>query len=133
MWICGTRNKKLRAPTPRDKAHGKGRGQGVNFWSDIIHAAIGDGLLSLNFSVIRANGLFRDQIAATLSVSSEGVKVKENKLEWNVPILCQEPTQNHEETLPKKKRTQGGSNLMPVIENLLSSSENWYEIESIKD
>ena len=42
-------------------------------------------------------------------------------------------SQDREEKLPKKKRTQGGSNLMAVIEDLLSSSENWYEIESIKD
>ena len=128
MWICGTGNKKLRSPTPADKAHGKGRGQGTNFWTDIIHAAIGDGLLSLNFSVIRANGLFRDQIAATLTITEEGVKAKEENVEWNLPI----PYQEEKQTPPKKKRAQGGSNLMPIIEELLSSSDNWYEVESTK-
>ena len=57
------------------------------------------------------------------------MKVKEQILEWNLPCL----TQEEEQPQSKKSRTHGGSNLMPVIEGLLSSSENWYEVESSKD
>ena len=129
MWICGTSNKKFQLPNKNDKAHGKGRGKSQEYWTDIIHAAIGDGLLALHFTTIRASGLFCDQTSATLALTEKGIQVKEQKLEWKVPCLNQE-----EERPPSKKnRTCGGSNLMPVIESLLLSSESWFEVKSTKE
>lgn len=131
MWICGTGSKKLRLPSQNDKGHGKGRGRSQEFWVDIIHTAIGDGLLSLHFTTIRASGLFRDQTSATLRLTDKGRQIKEQNLEWKVPCLRQE-----EEKSPgssKKNRTCGGSNLMPVIEGLLLSSDSWFEVESTKE
>jgi hypothetical protein len=57
------------------------------------------------------------------------MEVKEQKLEWNVPCMSQE----EEKALSKKKRTCGGSNVMPIIEGLLLSSESWFEVESTKE
>jgi hypothetical protein len=54
---------------------------------DTIHAAIGDGLLALRFSTIRASGLFRDETSATLALTEKGMQIKEQKLEWNVPCV----------------------------------------------
>ena len=126
MWICGTANKKLRPPTPSDKAHGKGRGRGEEYWSQLICTAIGDGLLQLSFSSIRATGLFRPQIAATLALTSEGMKVACGEKEWKIPNPVSGSTKLTQRS--KKARTPGGSNLMPIIENLLSSHTNCYQI-----
>ena len=106
-----------------DKAHGKGRGKGIQFWLDLIYAAIGDGLLTLRFCAIRAAGLFRYQIAATLSLTEKGVKCSASELEWDLPCI-DKPV----ECSTKKTRCYGGSHLLPLIENLLSSSDNWYEV-----
>ena len=57
------------------------------------------------------------------------MQVKEQKLEWKVPCLSQE----EEKPPSKKNRTCGGSNLMPIIEGLLLSSESWFEVESTKE
>ena len=59
MWICGTANKKLRAPTSGDLAYGKGRGCGVVYWTHVISSAIGDGLLTFNFKPIIVNALHK--------------------------------------------------------------------------
>lgn len=130
MWICGTKNKKLRLPVSTDKAHGKGRGRGVPFWTDTIHAAIGDGLIILNFAEIRASGLFRNQIAATLIVSEDGKQVANGGTSWHVPCLIQE---TDSQSQIRKARAPSGSNLMPVIEDLLSSSQNWFQVTHSKD
>ena len=87
MWICGTGNKKLRQPTDADKAHGRGRGKGADIWLDLIHAALGDGL---HFANIRATGLFRDQISATLAITEKGKEVVQWKLEWKSPCQTQQ-------------------------------------------
>ena len=128
MWIRGTQCKKLRPPTQEDKAHGKGRGQSDEYWVKRIHAAIGDDLLRLKFISVYAGGLFRPQIAATLTLTFKGNEVAEGKQRWCIysrPAITDEGNHLH----PKKKpRKSGGSNLMPIIESLLSSSSNWYEI-----
>ena len=69
-------------------------------------------------SIIRASGFFCDQTSATLVLTEKGIEVKEQKLEWNVPSVCQEVKKE-----PSKKCTCGGSNLMPII-------ESWFEVES---
>ena len=46
--------------------------------------------------------------------------------EWKVKST----TISTNELSPKKKRTAGGSNLMPEIEHLLASRSNWYKIDS---
>ena len=125
MWIRGTQNKKLRPPSHEDKAHGKGRDHTNEYWVQRIHAAIGDGLLRLNFHSVHANGLFKPQIAATLTVTAKGKEVAEGKQEWSFLSSSDEAS---DPCPPKKHRHSGGSNLMPVIEALLSSASNWYEI-----
>ena len=126
MWICGTKNKKIRPPTDSDRGHGKGRGKEVCYWEDRIYSAIGDGLLELNFQTVRATGLYKAQIAATLAVTSKGKEVVDGSRKWT--LLCS-ATAEEQHSCPKKKhRKSGGSNLIPVIEELLSSSSNWYEI-----
>lgn len=128
MWICGTGNKKLRQPSAADKAHGRGRGKGADFWLDLIHAAIGDGLLTLHFTTIRTTGLFRDQISATLVITEKGKEVVQRKLEWKSP--CQ--TQQEERHSSKKNRSRSGSNIMSVIEGLMCCSEKWFEVRSVQ-
>lgn len=126
MWICGSGSKKLRPPNTIDKAHGKGRGRGEAFWQDLICAAIGCGLLQLTFSRICATGLYRPQIAATLVVTSKGAEIARGGGKWKVPCLLDSGPESTQSS--KKRRKPGGSNLMPVIESLLSSHLKWYEI-----
>ena len=128
MWIRGTQNKKVRPPSREDKAHGKGRNYSNEYWVQRIHAAIGDGLLRLKFHSVHASGLYSPQIAATLAVTSKGKAVVEGQQGWSVlgsPFLLDKPSDS---APPKKQRHSGGSNLMPVIEALLASASNWYEI-----
>ena len=113
-------------PTSSDKAHGKGRGFGEDYWADLICSAIGDGLLQFNFTTIHATGLYSPQIAATLAITESGMQVANQAQEWKVKST----TISTNEIAHKKKRTAGGSNLMPVIEHLLASRSNWYEIDS---
>ncbi len=128
MWIRGTKNKKLRAPTPDDKAHGKGRGHNEEYWLQRIHAAIGDGLLQLNFSAVHAGGLFKPQIAPTIAITAKGQDVADGRRKWSV-LSNTTNTDHASASCPmKKKRRSGGSNIMPVVENLLSSPSNWYEL-----
>ena len=61
-------------------------------------------------------------------LTDKGIQIKEQKVEWKVPCLNQE----EEKPPSKKNRTCGGSNLMPIIEGLLSS-ESWFEIKSTKE
>lgn len=72
MWIHGTQNKKLRFPSSEDKAHGRGQDHTNDYWIQRTHAAIGDGLLRLKFYPVHASGLFKPQIAATLTVTAKG-------------------------------------------------------------
>ena len=62
-------------------------------------------------------------------LTDKGIQIKEQKVEWKVPCLNQE----EEKPPSKKNRTCGGSNLMPIIEGLLLSSESWFEIKSTKE
>lgn len=57
------------------------------------------------------------------------MKITQENQDWNVPLLTEEV----KSVQTKRNRTHGGSNLMPVIEELLSSSDNWYEVVSIND
>lgn len=52
MWICGRVDKKLRTPNAHDKAYGKGRGLGIDYWTEMIYNAVGDGLLNFRFKSI---------------------------------------------------------------------------------
>lgn len=130
MWIRGTRNKKLRAPTPEDKAHGKGRDHSEEYWTQRINAAIGDGLLQLDFSAIRGVGLYKPQIVATIAITAEGQDVLDGKRKWIVLSNTASGDQAGTSCPVKKKRRSGGSNITPVVVSLLSSSSNWYEITS---
>ncbi len=93
-----------------------------------FHAAIGDDLLRLEFRSVYAKGLFKPQIAAMLTLTTKGKEVAEGKRKWCVysrPAITDEAN----DSCPKRKnRRSGGSHLMPVVEDLLSSSSNWYEI-----
>ena len=42
--------------------------------------------------------------------------------------MCQD-----KEKAPSKKCTCGGSNLMPIIEGFILSSESWFEVEFTKE
>ena len=131
MWIHGTGSKKLRPPQQSDKAHGRGRGKSDDYWQRLICAAIGDGVLELVLSTITAPGLYRPQIAATLAITPEGRNLLLSTHGWSIP----EAQDDHDDSLtssqlPRKKRLSGGSNLVPVIEKLLLSSEKWYKIET---
>ena len=125
MWIRGTKNKKICPKTESDTAHGKGRGYKYDYWEDRIHAAIGDGLLELTFKTIHACGLYKPQIAAILEVTAEGREVING--ERKCTFLSIQP--DDQQSNPKKNhRKSGGSNLIHVIEELLSSRSNWYVI-----
>ena len=126
MWICGSGSKKLRPPCTTDKAHGKGRGRGEAYWEDLICAAIGSGLLQLKFSHICGTSLYRPQIAATVQITSKGVQVASGEEEWKVPCPLDIVSESIQSS--KKKRMSGGSNLMPGIEQLLSSRSKRYDI-----
>lgn len=125
MWIRGTQNKKLHPPSCEDKAHGRGQHHSEEYWVQRIHAAIGDGLLQLEFYSVHARGLFKPQIAATLIVTGKGRSVAEGHQKWSV---INTPEEASPSCLPQKHRQSRGSNLMPVIEDLLSSPSNWYKI-----
>lgn len=125
MWIRGSQSKMLRPPNEEDKAHGKGRGLSNEYWVQCIIAAIGDGLLRLEFSLVHARGLFKPQVAAMLTVTAKGREVAEGKQKW---CLFRQPAITNETKPMKKQRRSGGSHLVPFVEDLLSSSSNWYEI-----
>ena len=80
----------------------------------------------MTFTTIHATGLFCPQIAATLAITEYGTQVANQAQEWKVKST----TISTNELAPKKKRTAGGSNLMPEIEHLLASRSNWYQIDS---
>lgn len=127
MWIRGTQCKRLRPPSDQDKAHGKGRGKSHQYWVQRIHAAIGDDLLRLKFTSIYGSGLFKPQVSASLVLTSKGKEVAEGERKWCVYSRLNTNEDGHLQPT-KKPRRSGGSNLMPVIESLLSTSSNWYEI-----
>ena len=91
-----------------------------------LYSAFGDGLLQLNFQTVHASGLYKAQIAATLAVTSKGREVIDGSRKWK--LFCLSPDEDQQSCSNKKHRKSGGSNLIPVIEELLSSSSNWYEI-----
>ena len=80
----------------------------------------------MTFTTSHATGLFCPQIAATLAITEYGTQVANQAQEWKVKST----TLSTNELAPKKKRTAGGSNLMPEIEHLLASRSNWYQIDS---
>lgn len=125
MWIRGSQSKLLRPPNEEDRAHGKGRDLSNEYWVQRIHAAIGDDLLRLEFNLVHARGLFKPQIAAMLTVTAKGREVAEGKRKW---CLYSQPAITDEAKPKKKQRRSGGSHLVPLVEDLLSSSSNWYEI-----
>ena len=101
---------------------------GEDYSADLICSAIGNGLLQLTFTTIHATGLFCSQIAATLAITEYGIQVANQAQECKVKSTTISTVTNG--LAPKKKRTAGGSNLMPEIEHLLASCFNWYEIDS---
>ena len=74
------------------------------------------------------HGAFRNQMSATLEITDHGSEVASGNEQW-VTIEV-EPIDPSSVKPAKKKRLSGGSNLMPEIENALSSQSNWYEIST---
>ena len=70
-------------------------------------------------------GAFRSQIAATLDITEVGMLVYDKKKQWT---LHEADTSETVGPSCKKKRTASGSNIMPIIEDALSSKMEWFEI-----
>ena len=70
-------------------------------------------------------GAFRSQIAATLDITEVGMLVYDKNKQWT---LHEAETLENEVPSCKKRRTASGSNIMPIIEDALSSKMEWFEI-----
>ena len=70
-------------------------------------------------------GAFRQQIEATLQFTELGIVVSNSSKEW----LINEPKKTEIAVHPcKKKRLSGGSNIMPMIEEYLTSTAEYFQI-----
>ena len=78
--------------------------------------------------MVQVTGAFRSQISATLEITDVGTDVAEYQQQWSVSE--EQSSESSDNAVTPKKRLSSGSNIMPIIEDTLSSHSNWFEISA---
>lgn len=142
-WLRGSSSKtstKLRQNVASDKTFGSGRQfeLSVEAWRLLIRQAWLSGLLARDMKQGAGKMMAGGVIYNVYCISSAGKDFLDNPKELLFPStslksIIRMPSCDGISKPPKSTRKGAGSQALPVVRGLMSSSENWFTISTSKD